>query len=155
MGAISGTHLMENELGSWDDSYVAFIRKIEYRPVCDGDGVPVDTELILQLLAQPRSSQPLGWPDPAADFWTISIRFLGIRDLSIDSSGEGDIQVAHFRLDDISERHWEDIKIEVEDEDGAISFYAKLAEILSCAKAGNAPRCYPLSREYPLGYEPE
>ncbi|HMC66145.1 MAG TPA: hypothetical protein VKI65_14510, partial [Gemmataceae bacterium] len=82
MSVVANTELIEHELGRWQPTDVAFIRRFAYE---NWDGRSFD--LALMVLMQPRGPLSSGWPDPAQPFWEVEIVFHDVRDLSITVQG--------------------------------------------------------------------
>jgi hypothetical protein len=145
VGVIANAELVEQAVGRWQSTDIAFIRRFGFEN-CDGPSF----DLVLLALLQPRPPLSAGWPNPEAPFWEVVISFQRVSDLSLTVSGPWDIQTEGFVIEDISDRQWEGVRLRAYDyEEGSYRFNARSATIRSCVPAQHGPSCPVLSRVYP------
>lgn len=148
MSDMSNVEAIVGEVGSWNPSDVAYIRKVSFE---NHDGPSFD--LVLQVLIQPRPPLSAGWPDLKGKFWEAVIVFRGVRDLFLTVCGPWDIQTPGFALEDIRDRQWDGQNLLVYDYEGltsdGIRFGAKSAEVRSCQLASFPPNSPATWRTYP------
>jgi hypothetical protein len=149
MSVIADTEVVVREVGRWQPSDVACIRRFSFE---NWDGPSFD--LALRLLLQPRPPLSAGWPDPNGLFWEVDVGFQGVRDLHLTLCGPWDIQTAGFAIDDIRDRQWDGVNLLVYDYEGlpsgsSIRFGSKCAVVRGCRRAHRGPDLAGLWREYP------
>ncbi len=148
MDVVTGTDIIVSQVGRWNPADVAYIRRVSFEN-WDGDSY----DMALLLLIQPRPPLSAGWPDPSGNYWETEIVFYRVRNLVLTVCGPWDIQSPGFALDDIHERQWEGINLQVSDYEGltqdGICFGAMSASVRSCCPAEFPPNSPSLWREYP------
>lgn len=87
MSVVTNTEAIVREVGRWNPSDIAFIRRVSFE---NSDGISFD--LVLQVLVQPRPPLSAGWPDLNGRFWEAVLVFRGVRDLVLTVCGPWDIQ---------------------------------------------------------------
>jgi hypothetical protein len=127
MGTIKNTEIAVRIIGRWHPSDMAIVRALHYQVLQDRSSASLEIEFI----ANRRDQAVGGWPSANSPWYTLVIRFEGVRDLQLKQFGGGETQIMGFDVTDISDRSWEGINYLVEDyEDGRLRFICKDVEIL-------------------------
>jgi hypothetical protein len=100
---------------------IAFILDLCFYANVDNE-IEEGASLVMRALAQPRGSP--SWPCVQAEWFEVTLRFLGVQNLRLSAFGPGPRQVMGFSIDDCADRQMEGIRYEVTDyEDDRLSFF--------------------------------
>lgn len=114
--------------GHWKPNEFAVIEQLHCQLGENGEGM----ELIINFSAKRRHFN-IAWPSSPMDY-QVTLRFSGAYDLSLDKLCFP-AQIMGFDIIDISDKHWENARFEIEDyEDGKISFFCKEIAVLEARK---------------------
>ncbi|MBL9021939.1 MAG: hypothetical protein JNL21_07045 [Myxococcales bacterium] len=128
MSSVTGKEQLEAIGLEWDPAAVASIDRALI--LVDDDQ---ETEVVLSVLFQPRHGSGGAWPRHDAPFQSVDLRFRGARRITMKADAFP-LGVRGFAVDDISERGWEGVRLEVQDyESGSISFVCRSLEIAVAA----------------------
>ena len=121
----------------WQPGEIAFVLDLVYSANGDEGN---DSVVVMRALAQPKASTISTWPLHHGDWFEVTLRFVGARELRLDGFGPGAQQVVGFAIDDSSDRGWEGVTYKVEDyEGGRISFYCNHVAVESRHQLPRAP----------------
>lgn len=119
MQTITNAQLIQERLGRWSPSDLAFVDEVNWQ--CSNDERPSTLRIIARF--QRRDVVKGGWPNPRSSFLRVSLMFTGIVNFRMTPLGNSAMQVTGFDIKDVSAQCLEGIRYSVDDyEDGRIAF---------------------------------
>jgi hypothetical protein len=126
MANVVNIEAVVQEVGRWSPQDLAAIRSLQYDVSTDGA-----VKLAIEFVASRRDLARNGWPSDEDSRYVVSIRFSGVKDLTLRQFGANN-QIMGFDIQDISERGWEGCNFLIDDyESGKITFRCDGIEILN------------------------